>query len=310
MSNINLTIIDTDKDFQILDIFLDDDGIAEIKDLETLSLPEGFNYKKGIVLFGRAPIWLYAYLTHLCHPFVYVAVYDPRIGGGVVVENHLPDAPQIASVIPDEYINEAIERHKVKKGLKKRQEKNSKIIAFVGPPHSGKSILLYQINTQLMKFVDNEFFQRNYYAIRACPDGEGNWSNEIDNDKVEILRYKNAFDDKFVEKITDHLDNLIKNKKLILVDCGGKIDSYNQQIWNYCTDAIIVSSDKNKIPEWRGAVKASELNIIAEINTSLDERLHIEESNDKLYLEIGPVSKEKKIDIPQVLMERIVPKTK
>lgn len=43
---------------------------------------------KGVVLSGRGPIWLYCYLVHHYHPTKFVAVYDPRIGGAVVVESH------------------------------------------------------------------------------------------------------------------------------------------------------------------------------------------------------------------------------
>ena len=44
----------------------------------------------GIVLSGRGPIWLYAALVHECHPWLWVATYDPRQGGAVIVESHSP----------------------------------------------------------------------------------------------------------------------------------------------------------------------------------------------------------------------------
>jgi len=43
-----------------------------------------------VVLSGRGPIWLYCFLTHFYHPTKFIAVYDPRIGGGVIVETHTP----------------------------------------------------------------------------------------------------------------------------------------------------------------------------------------------------------------------------
>jgi len=43
---------------------------------------------KGVVLSGRGPIWLYCYLVHHYHPTRFIATYDPRIGGAVVVESH------------------------------------------------------------------------------------------------------------------------------------------------------------------------------------------------------------------------------
>ncbi len=43
---------------------------------------------KGVVLSGRGPIWLYCYLVHHYHPTKFVATYDPRIGGAIIVESH------------------------------------------------------------------------------------------------------------------------------------------------------------------------------------------------------------------------------
>jgi len=42
-----------------------------------------------LVISGRAPIWLYAYLVHeFVHLYKAIAVYDPKIGGAVVVASH------------------------------------------------------------------------------------------------------------------------------------------------------------------------------------------------------------------------------
>jgi len=50
--------------------------------------PPKINGKKGVVLTGRAPIWLYCYLVHYYHPTKFVATYDPRLGGAIIVESH------------------------------------------------------------------------------------------------------------------------------------------------------------------------------------------------------------------------------
>src|SRR5205807_346444 len=42
-----------------------------------------------------------------------------------------------------------------------------------GPPHAGKSVLFYNLTKTL-----HEQGVR-HHAIRACPDGEGNWYQEI-----------------------------------------------------------------------------------------------------------------------------------
>lgn len=53
----------------------------------------------GVVLTGKGPIWLYGYLVHFYHPTRWVATYDPRLQGAVVVESHTPDV-QVGDIIP------------------------------------------------------------------------------------------------------------------------------------------------------------------------------------------------------------------
>ncbi len=55
---------------------------------------------KGLVISGKGPVWLYAHLVHLAHVFAWVALYDPRLAGGIVVMNHSVRGPRIGSVVP------------------------------------------------------------------------------------------------------------------------------------------------------------------------------------------------------------------
>lgn len=66
-------------------------------DLTALSPPK-VNGAKGVVLSGRGPIWLYCFLTHFYHPTKFVATYDPRLEGAVIVEKHA-SGYEIGSVI-------------------------------------------------------------------------------------------------------------------------------------------------------------------------------------------------------------------
>jgi CRISPR-associated protein Csx3 len=67
-----------------------ENGVITPADLKGLKLPEGIDYSQGIVIEGKAPIWLYGYLVHECHPSAWVGCYDPRLGA-VVVATHTPD---------------------------------------------------------------------------------------------------------------------------------------------------------------------------------------------------------------------------
>jgi len=52
--------------------------------------PPAVDSRKGVVLSGRGPVWLYAALVHHYHPTAWMATYDPRLGGAVVVQSHCP----------------------------------------------------------------------------------------------------------------------------------------------------------------------------------------------------------------------------
>jgi len=82
--------------FQVIEIVLD--GIATPDDLSRLRLPAGIDTRMGVVLTGRAPIWLYGWLVHECHFTRWVACYDPRLGA-VVIESHTPEV-RVGQVIP------------------------------------------------------------------------------------------------------------------------------------------------------------------------------------------------------------------
>ncbi len=84
MNEITFTVKEEDE-YTLVYFELNDIIGPEI--LKNLTPPK-VDGRKGVVLSGRGPIWLYAYLTHYYHPTAYVAVYDPRLGKGVVIETH------------------------------------------------------------------------------------------------------------------------------------------------------------------------------------------------------------------------------
>lgn len=93
MKPIQLVLIshatDNSQAYQHLRIVLQaPDGVIAPDDLKELKLPEGIQFSQGVVIEGRGPIWLYGYLVHLCHSSAWVACYDPRLSGAVVVQTH------------------------------------------------------------------------------------------------------------------------------------------------------------------------------------------------------------------------------
>lgn len=94
MSTIQLTVISHQTcdglPYQHLHVEIaNENGIITPADLKELKLPGGIDYSQGIAIEGKAPIWLYGYLVHECHPSAWVGCYDPRLGI-VVVATHTP----------------------------------------------------------------------------------------------------------------------------------------------------------------------------------------------------------------------------
>ena len=68
------------------------------RDLPKVKLPKAEG--KGLVISGRAPIWFYCYiLHHYLHLFQFIAVYDPKQEGAVVVASHHPDY-KVGDILP------------------------------------------------------------------------------------------------------------------------------------------------------------------------------------------------------------------
>lgn len=126
------------------------------------------------------------------------------------------------------------------------------IIAFIGPPHSGKSTVLHNIYNALRAEG------RQFFLHRACPDGEGQWTLESENG-VELARqHKRAvtdfFDEQFVQYQVDAVRNLSKFFPLVLVDTGGKMSRENEAILRECTHYILLVSTSypsSVVEEWR-----------------------------------------------------------
>ena len=76
-------------------------GLLRESDLSTIRLPGATRGREphGLILSGKGPVWLYAYLAHMAHAFAWLAVYDPRLAGAVVVSRHRPDAPAVGDVV-------------------------------------------------------------------------------------------------------------------------------------------------------------------------------------------------------------------
>lgn len=297
---LEIGLIETDFNFQILNLELKanlDPVILKSITLDSLKI----DYKKGVVINGKAPVWLFAHLVHLLHIARWVATFDPR-QGGIVVQSHHSDFPQLGDIIESEKITKFIsEIPKVKK-VKSESKSHTKIIAFLGPPHSGKTVLINSLKEILFKFYNN-IYSNDFFIIRGCPDGEGDWSAETNPDVTKIIRRKGSFSEEFIADILGDIQKVSQTKKLIFVDCGGIIDKYNYRILEKCTHAVIISNNLEEILKWEGLVLASEIKIVTKIFSVLEN--NFEKISDDIYkigkFERGLVQEK----LPEVLIKEI-----
>lgn len=135
-------------------------------------------------------------------------------------------------------------------------------IMLGGPPHSGKSVLAYHLS-QLLRT-----WQVDHYLLRACPDGEGDWSSESDPQLVRTLRDKGSFTPHFVAGV---IATLQQRMLPLLVDVGGRPQPDQEAILAACSHAILIAPTAEELALWRGLTARLQIPVIAELISSLTE---------------------------------------
>ena len=133
-------------------------------------------------------------------------------------------------------------------------------IVFCGPPHSGKSVFIANLIDKLPTDA--------YTIIRACPDGEGNWSNNKNQNETNIVRKKGKFTTSFIEDACKVIDN--QTNKIVLVDVGGIISKENKQVFEHCDSFVVLSNDEKKKKEWLNFGKELRLECLGCLDSSLE----------------------------------------
>jgi len=113
-------------------------------------------------------------------------------------------------------------------------------IVFCGPPHTGKSVFISNLIDKLPS--------DDYTIIKACPDGEGIWSNNKNQNETSVVRKKGKFTKSFIDKACQAIDN--QTNKIVLVDVGGVMSKENEQVFKHCDSFVVLSSDDTKKQEW------------------------------------------------------------
>ena len=113
-------------------------------------------------------------------------------------------------------------------------------IVICGPAHSGKSVFLSNL---IHRTPDNA-----RTTIRACPDGEGTWSNNPKQAETSIVRKKGKFTMSSVNSDCQEIDR--QTNKIVFVDVGGMRTKENEEIFRHCDCFIVISNDENEKEEW------------------------------------------------------------
>ncbi|NEQ53292.1 MAG: CRISPR-associated protein Csx3 [Leptolyngbya sp. SIO3F4] len=284
-------------DYQLLTIELvSRDRIVAPQDLVTLRLPQGLDPRKGVVLSGRAPVWLYAYLVHECHPTVWVACFDPRLGA-VVTTTH-SKLVSVGQVIPLEELNLEIPSI--------QPNKLGPALLVVGPPDSGKSVLSHQLFSTLVKDYPDIYLQRAQW------DGEGNWILELPDNATDAereafkLSNKGALTERFFPYQGQAIRNLRQQKSLVIVDVGGMVQPEKKSILDACTHYLIISSQPEEIEPWHEFCRdQGELQPVAVVHSTLEATVDVLHHEPYLELRCGPWVQGKLTEVPEILMKRM-----
>lgn len=276
--------------YQLLTIELTSpDRLIEPQDLTGLSLPVGIDTTGGVVITGRAPLWLYTYLVHELHPTAWVACFDPRLNAGVVVATHSRLA-RVGQVIPLEQPTLAL----------------APALLVVGPPDSGKSVFSHALFQALLPDCPDVFLQR------ANWDGEGNWilelpldANPADQETFKRL-YKGGLTERFFPYQSEAILQLRHQKPLVIVDVGGMVQTAKLPLLEACSHYVIISADPGAVDEWHEfCCDRANLKPVAVIHSCLEETLLIHQRQPYLEITCGPWVRGETAGVPKVLLEMV-----
>ena len=136
-------------------------------------------------------------------------------------------------------------------------------IVIGGPAHAGKSVLFHTL-TQMLRRLNVA-----HHAIRACPDGEGNWAQESDEETVSIIRVRGQWSDEFVERVCFDLEH---RHLPMLVDIGGHPTQTQERILDHCTHSILLMR-KDKLDDtqrWQRLLEEHDVLPLAQLFSALD----------------------------------------
>ncbi len=136
-----------------------------------------------------------------------------------------------------------------------------------GPPNSGKSVLTANL-TQALRRRGVQ-----HYVLRACPDGEGDWTHTADQERVRTIIVPRAWTPAFV----DHVCRDLKGRHLpLIVDVGGRPRPWQEPIFDHCTHAILLTPDEASRLTWLDLIARHGLPCLADLRSALKGEARLE----------------------------------
>jgi CRISPR-associated protein Csx3 len=293
--------------YQVLQVELTaSDRLIEPQDLVDLQLPVGIDTVGGVVISGRAPVWLFAYLTSVLHPTAWVGCYDPRLGTVIVATNSRQvRVGDVISIHPDNGRKSPTETPIT--------DKLSPALMIVGPPDSGKTVFSHALFQALLPNHPDIYLQRAHW------DGEGNYILELDgvsDDEIEVFKAYNRgkLTPRFFPYHADAILKLRSQKSLVIVDVGGMVQPEKLPLLEACSHYLIISSKPEAIAAWhefcrdRGATPAEyrgNLKPVAVIHSSLQIVETVHQTEPYLEITSGAWIRGQVPQVPEILLNQV-----
>lgn len=247
------------------------EGVLNPADLPLVPLPRDIPAGKGGAFTGIGPMWLYCHLTGLAAgsgAFPWVGTFEPRLCRTVIVWTSDPQTYPVGRLVPGlaESPDMAVTpgpTHDLQRPVLRHA------LAVVGPPHSGKSVLVAGFQ-RLLRRVPRT------WVYRATPDGEGLWSQESEAHHAQRIRHKYNWTDQFCEWNLAGVQLLKQTCDLLFVDTGGKMSADTAALVRLCGNAVILVGAREEeehpgtLAQWRSFCLESGAKVIAELVSDLD----------------------------------------
>ena len=157
--------------------------------------------------------------------------------------------------------------------------KNQIKVVICGSPHSGKTVFV----TNLYKMLPQKYTA----IVRACPDGEGVFSNNQEQEQILLTKRKGKMSEEYIKCVKERIEN--ETAPIVLIDVGGLRSRENEEIMEKCNAAVILDKSEEDIEHWKRFCMKNNLDILAEIKSKRgqEEKSYISQFNPHIKANIS-----------------------